>query len=270
MLFKLRRVKPFNWKKAAWAGVAVLATASSAFLLIPKILDALKTSIRQSVMEAIEGAIDRTVSKLIFGYGVGFAAFAVAMLILLVFPMNGWTRVAGALVLLAALVYNSLFLLQARRWFSTVVHAWQYYRRTGAFQRTVAFGLLYAYRETIDQAVSATAARFTAHPSFPRRAQQAVNDFAVERSTQLQRLWIEDRLPDCVPSVNELWEDARRLFGRRMVILISVLGAYVVLFVCVVRPLSLQAVSGLSAFQVYTYPFALAIDALFGTSVAVK
>ena len=269
MPFNLKRVRPFNWRKVALFGAAVLATASSALLWVPQILDALKESIRHSVMVAIEGAIDRTVRKLIFGYGVGFVAFAVSMLILLVFPSNRLARVVGALVLLGALVYNSLFLLQARRWFSTVVHAGRYYRRSGVFRRTVAFGLLDAYRETIDQAVTTTVSRFTAHPSFPRQARQAVHDFALERSSQLQRLWIEDRLPDCVPSIDELWEDALRLFGRRVLILATVLGSYVVLFVCVVRPLSLRAASGLPALQVYSYPFALAVDALFGTSFVV-
>jgi len=258
----------FGWRKVALFGAAVLATASSAFLVLPEMLNALKASIRRTVMEAIARAIDRTVRNLITGHAIGFGAFAVAMLILLSFPGNRLARIAGASVLLVAFVYNTLFLLRIRRGFGTVRQAWRYYRRTRHFRKAVAFGILDAYRETIDAAVSTTVSRFMAHPSFPRRARQAVEAFAVERASQLQQLWIADRLPDCVPGVDDLWEEARRLFGRRMAVVAVVLGLYVVLFVWVVRPLSLRAASGLSTVDVYAYPFLLAIDGVLGTSLA--
>ncbi len=254
-----------NWKKVAALGATALATASAAVLILPEILASVKKAIRTTVLDTIEAGINKTVRDLVIGYGIGLVAFVLALLILLVFPENRLALVAGSLVLIAAFVYNCLFILQARQYYSTAKKAFRHYRQKGDFKKTVAMSVLDRYQRPIEEAVSLRVIRFVQNPVFSTKMKRSIHDFAMDSVAKLSDLWVEDQLPDFVPSVNELWADALKLFGRRVLIIASVLALYIVVFLWIIRPLSLQAASGLSSLQVYLYPFALASDTLLGT-----
>lgn len=249
----------------ATIGATVLATASAAVLVLPEILAGVKESIRQTVLDAMEEGINKSTRDLVVGYGIGLASFVLAMLILLVFHAQRWAVFFGAIVLLAAFAYNCLFILRARKYLSTAKKAFRHYREKGNFKKTVAMSVLDAYRQPIEQAVSRGVMRYLDHTVFPAQTQRSIHDFAIENLAKLGGMWVEDQLPDFVPTVDELWQDARKLFGRKLAVIGSVLALYVLVFVWIIRPLSLHAASGLSSLEVYLYPFALASDALLGT-----
>lgn len=257
-----------NWKTIATIGATALATASATILVLPEILAGVKNSIRKTVLDVIEEGIDKTVRDLIVGYGIGLAAFVLAMLMILVFPAQRAAVVLGSLVLLAAFVYNCLFILRVRQYYSTVRKAFRHYRNNGNFKKTVAMSVLDVYRQPIEQAVSRRVMHSLDRSVFPVQTQRAIHDYAVDSVAKLSDMWVEDRLPDFVPTVDELWQDARRLFGRRLAVMGSVLALYVIVFVWIIRPLSLHAASGLSSLEVYLYPFALASDGLLGTHLS--